>query len=82
METAIPNAPGRTSAAPYDWLSTVIERSCREFGGRLTRERILDVSHEIAARFRDAQVTAYVPILVSRFTRERLLQQGHKDETK
>lgn len=82
METAIPATPARSPAAPQDWLGTVIEHNCREFAGRLTRECILDVSREVAARFRGARVTAYVPILVSRFTRERLLQQLAKDDVK
>jgi len=82
MQSAISQTPGRTAAAADDWLRTVIERSCREFGGRLTQECILDIARETETRYRDARVSSYVPILAGRFARERLLQILAKDTTK
>ena len=82
MEIAISETPTGTSAAPHEWLHTVIERTCRDFAGRVTHERVLDVAREVASHYRDARVTAYLPIMVSRFTRERLLQELGKDDAK
>jgi protein-tyrosine phosphatase-like protein len=75
METTITKASIGTPAAPQEWLHTVIEHMCRDFAGRVTHQRVLDVVGEVASHYRDARVTSYLPILVSRFTRERLLPE-------
>jgi len=75
MTTTIPEFPGGSAATAHDWLHAVIESACHDFAGRVSHEHILDVAREVAARFRDARVTSYVPILVGRFTRERLQQE-------
>ena len=82
METSNPKTPTGASAGSREWLDTVIERTCRDFGGHVTRQHILDVVRDVASQYRDAQVTAYLPILVSRFTRERLQRELGKDGTK
>lgn len=76
MATLFPEVPGdNTSTAAHDWLHKVIEHACHDFAGRVSHEHILEVAREVAARFRDARVTSYVPVLVGRFTRERLQQE-------
>ena len=82
MEIAINETPIGTPATRHEWLHTVIEHTCRDFAGRVTQQRIRDVVREVASHYRDARVTSYLPILVSRFTRERLLQELGKDDAK
>jgi hypothetical protein len=82
MKTVIPESPVRASAAPHDWLHTVIDHACRDFAGRVTHQRVLDIVGEVASHYRDARVTSYLPILVSRFTRERLLRELSGNELK
>jgi hypothetical protein len=82
MEIASPSTPTGASAASREWLNTVIERTCRDFAGRVTQQHILDVVREVASHYRDARVTAYLPILVSRLTRERLQKEFGKDHVK
>jgi hypothetical protein len=50
------------------------------FAGRLTRERVLDASRKVAARYCGTRRTSHVPVLVSCITGERLLQQPAGDE--
>jgi hypothetical protein len=54
----------------------------RDFAGRVTQERIRQVAAEVAAMFRDATVTTYIPILMRRRIRERLLQDMATDENR
>jgi hypothetical protein len=82
MEISNPKTSTGASANSREWLDSVIERTCRDFGRHVTREHILDVVRDVAAQYRDAQVTAYLPILVSRFTRERLQRELGKDGVK
>jgi len=82
MQSAITETAPGTPAASHEWLHTVIEHTCRDFAGRVTHERVLDVAREVASRYRDARVTAYLTIMVGRFTRERLLQELGKDDAK
>jgi hypothetical protein len=82
MEISIIETPLGASATSHEWLHTVIESACRDFAGRVTQQHILDVVGEVASRYRDARVTSYLPMMVSRFTRERLVQELGKDDTK
>jgi hypothetical protein len=52
----------------------------RDLAGRVTQERIRQVAAEVAVMFRDATVTAYIPILLRRRIREQLLQDMAADE--
>lgn len=54
------------------WHDELIEQTWREFGGKIPRQHIREVVFETTARFAGATVTAFIPILVRRFTRERL----------
>jgi hypothetical protein len=82
MKIAIPESPTGTPADSHAWLHAVIERTCRDLGGRVTQERVLAVAREVAAHYRDARVTSYRPLLVNRYTRERLLQEIARDDAK
>jgi arsenate reductase len=57
-------------------MEMAIQREVRnlagEFAGIFSQETIDRYVHESIGRFRDAQVTEFVPLLVYRFTRERL----------
>lgn len=82
MEISMTETPRAASATSQEWLHTVIERASRDFAGRVTQQHILDVVGEVASHYRDARVTSYLPIMVSRLTRERLLQELGKGDTK
>jgi arsenate reductase len=57
-------------------MEMAIQREVRnlasEFAGIFSQETIDRYVHESIGRYRDAQVTEFVPLLVYRFTRERL----------
>ena len=82
VKTVIPQSPAGTPSDSHAWLHAVIERTCRDLGGRVAQERVLAVAQEVAANYRDARVTSYRPLLVNRFTRERLLQEIASDNSK
>ena len=82
MEITITKTSIGTSASPNVWLPVVIDRTCRDFAGRVSRQHIIDVVREVASHYRDARVTSYLPIIVSRFTRERLLRELAEDDAK
>ena len=82
MEIAIPETPIGTPATRYEWLRSVVEHACRDFAGRVTQQRIIEVAREVAMRYRVARVTSCMPILVGRFTGERLLRESCGDELK
>lgn len=82
METTTAETGKGTTAASQEWLHALTERTCRDFAGRVTQQHVLDVVREVAARYRDARVSSYLPIMVSRYTRARLLQELAKDDVK
>lgn len=82
MEISVTKTPIGTSASPNAWLPAVIDRTCRDFAGRVSQQHILDVVREVASHYRDARVTSYLPIMVSRLSRERLLRELAKGEVK
>ncbi len=54
----------------------LVEQIWREFDGRVPRTRILEVSMNIAAGFRDATITTFVSLIVRRKTREALAREA------
>jgi FAD/FMN-containing dehydrogenase len=56
---------------PHDDL---IAQIWLELGGQISQERICQVATEVETMFRGATVTAFVPILMHREIRERLMQ--------
>ena len=50
----------------------LIEKIWCDLGKQLTHEQIRQVALEVAAEFRDATVTTFVPIFIHRLTLERL----------
>ena len=67
------------------WQNDLIERTWRELGGKISRERIREVAVEATAKYADAKVSAFVPIVAQRFMREKLKEEIQKaaqnDET-
>jgi hypothetical protein len=57
---------------PHDDLMAQIWSDLR---GQVSQERIRQVATEAAALFRDATITAYIPLLLRRIVRDRLLQE-------
>lgn len=76
MTSALGSAAGESSpnGILLD-LDEVVEQLCLELEGRIPRERIRRISEEVAAQFCNATVTAYIPLLVRRLTRERLRRE-------
>ena len=50
----------------------LVERIWCKLGKQVTRERIRQVALEVAAEFREAKITTFVPIFIRRLTLERL----------
>jgi hypothetical protein len=82
MKTTSPKTPIGAQTASREWLNTVLERTCRDFAGRVTQQHVLDVIREIASNYRDARVVSYVPIMVSRYARERLQRELDRDSVR
>lgn len=61
--------------APDALTDTLAEQLWRDLDGRLTRERIRQVTVEVAAEFHEATITTYVPLLIRRYARERLKRE-------
>ena len=57
---------------PYEASDELIELIWHDLHGSISRRRVADVAHRIAAGFADARVTAFIPIFVRRATCERL----------
>jgi hypothetical protein len=55
---------------------SLIEQIWHDLDGQVTREQIRQVVTEIAAEFRSATVTAFVPIFIRRQAREKLENTG------
>ncbi len=63
-------------------LDDVIEQIGRDLGGQISPARIREVAAEVAARFKDARITAYLPIFIRRRTCERLKKEILRDEVR
>ena len=56
----------------YEASDELIELIWHDLHESISRRRIAEVAHRIAAGFADASVTAFIPIFVRRATCERL----------
>jgi hypothetical protein len=66
------------AASELDFTLRVhVDRLASEFASRYSREQIVRSVQESAARYKDARVTAFVPILIYRDARS-LLSDGHE----
>ncbi|MBI4291696.1 MAG: hypothetical protein HY661_09480 [Betaproteobacteria bacterium] len=54
------------------WIGELVERVWRKLDGKVPRERIVTFAVEAAARYADARVNTFVPILIERRLWERL----------
>ncbi len=57
---------------PYEASDELIELIWHDLHELISRRRIAEVAHRIAAGFADASVTAFIPIFVRRATGEWL----------
>lgn len=57
---------------PYQASDELIELIWHDLHELISRRRVADVAHRIAAGFADASVTAFIPIFVRRATCEWL----------
>lgn len=65
-----------TGADPIEHhLHETLERLTDEFAGMHGSETVVRYASEVALQFADAPVIDFVPVLVYRFTRERLLAE-------
>jgi Protein-tyrosine-phosphatase-like, N-terminal domain len=53
-------------------LTEVVDRLSVEFAGQFSEEVVETVVEDVAARWKDAPVQAFVPVLTARFARDRL----------
>jgi hypothetical protein len=61
-------------------LDDLMEQIWRDLGGQVSHARIRQVATEMVAMFRDATVTAYIPLLLRRRIRERLQRETQIDK--
>jgi hypothetical protein len=61
-----------TKAVDGGGLDEVKARLVREFGGQVTEDEIKRVVDEEAAKFAEAEIDKFVPVLVERRARKRL----------
>ncbi len=54
------------------WLDGVCHRLAHEFAGTFSAETVERYVHDSLERWREARITAYLPLFVERFSRERL----------
>ena len=77
MNPTIHSADATADAVAAPLLEIVVEDVCRDLGGRVPRSRVLQITTELAERYRDATITVYIPILLRRQVRERLDAELH-----
>lgn len=53
----------------------VIEQIWSDMHHGISRGRVAEVARQVAAGLGDAKITAFIPLSVRRFTRERLLPE-------
>lgn len=53
----------------------MIEQISSDLHQGISRQRIAEVASQVAAGFAGATITAFIPLFVRRFTRERLLPE-------
>ncbi len=56
----------------FDMDNSLVEKLWRDLDGRVSQERIFQAVTEIAAKYQEATVTAFVPIFVHRQALEQL----------
>lgn len=59
----------------YEASDELIEQIWSDMHKVVSRPRVAEVARQVAAGFTDAKITAFVPLFVRRFTRERLLPE-------
>jgi hypothetical protein len=59
----------------YEASEEVIEQIWSDLHQVIPRRRVAEVARQVAAGFIDAKITAFIPLFVRRFTRERLLPE-------
>ncbi len=59
----------------YEASDELIEQIWCDMHQVIPRRRITEVARQVAAGFVDAKITAFIPLFVRRFTRERLLPE-------
>lgn len=67
--------PERGGQLKAGWLEELIEQAAELAGGKLQRARVREIALEASARYTDARISAFVPILVERAVRERLKEE-------
>ena len=65
--------PAAAEQALSERIRQTTQRLSTEFSGRFTAQAVEEVALESLERYRSAPVLEFVPLLVERFTRERLL---------
>lgn len=59
----------------YEASDEVIEQIWSDMHKVISRPRVAEVARQIAAGYSGAKITAFIPLFVRRFTRERLLPE-------
>jgi len=59
----------------YEASEEVIELIWSDMHKVIPRWRVAEVARQVASGFADAKITAFIPLFVRRFTRERLLPE-------
>ncbi len=65
----------RAKVMAYEASEEVIEQIWSDLHQVIPRRRVAEVARQVAAGFIDAKITAFIPLFVRRFTRERLLPE-------
>lgn len=66
---------GKNDNHTADYLDELIEQIWRDLARQVPRERVSQVAAEVATEFRQATVTAFVPLFIHRLTREKLTEE-------
>lgn len=59
----------------YEASDELIEQIWCDMHQVIPRRRIIEVARQVAGGFVDAKISAFIPLFVRRFTRERLLPE-------
>lgn len=61
-------------------VDVVVDQVCRDLRGWVPRNRVRQLATELMTGYRDAVVTAYIPIILRRQLREQLKAESAREQ--
>lgn len=75
-------APARALIADSSAIEELVTRVCQELRDSFPEALVREMIHDVASGYRDAKITAYVPVFVCREAKERLARMALLSDTR